>query len=139
MDTDSLLPPRWRDSPVLALRIEPVIVTALSEFRLEFLDSQAESDGFIDCLTRHIVPCRHAGFLHLVNILAYAFPSRVLHDGQSALLTDAVRCLSELPVGILAVVEFPAVLEGYRVDHDVVMNALCVDVCRNHHLEPVSP
>ena len=44
MDTDRFLPARRRNRPVLALRIEAIVIAALSEFRLEFLDGQAESD-----------------------------------------------------------------------------------------------
>ena len=124
MDAYRLLPSRWSYRPVLSIRVESVIVSALSEFRLELLERKAECDRFIYCLTCNIIFGRHTGSLHLVKVWSDASSFWLLYNRQPMLKTDTVWSISELLIHIPAVMKFPPVIEWNWIDHNVVMKPL---------------
>ena len=99
------------DRPVLPLRIKTVAVPTLSKLIFEFFYVQTERNCLVYSLTCYVVPRRHSGFFHFIDILVHAFAFGVFNDRQTAFETYPVGCLLKLSVSVFAVMEFQPVPE----------------------------
>ena len=124
---------------MLPVWIESQSITAISELSLELVHVDRKRDGFIDCLTDYVVSGWQACLFHLVKIRADPSALRVFYDRQTMLKAYPVGGVTQERRIISALVELQTVFERHAVDHDVVVNALCVDVCRDYDLKSVSP
>lgn len=111
MDADRLPAAGRCDRPVLPLRIETVVVAALAELIFEFFYVKTERNCLVYSLACYVVPRRHPGFFHFIDILVHTFAFGVFNNRQAAFETYAVGCFLKLSVSVFAVMEFQSVPE----------------------------
>ena len=127
------------DSRVFMVGIEVHLIAHLAQDAGQIAGRFTAQDGQINVLSHDVISGRLSGFLGQIEVTGHPVGVLFVYHRKPLLPADGIRGVLQGAVGLFAVIVPFAVHKGYRVDDEVIVAAVGVQVGGYQHLKAVSP
>ena len=121
---------------------KPIVVDFIAK-AFQLVEKLIRCDSIIkavlDGVTQLVPMCELSCFMRPIDAFAFPEEGGVLQHGQPMLPTDLIRDFPQTKMVPDMVLEFLPVLEGYCVDHHVIVDGIRVQMSGDDHLILVTP
>ena len=127
------------DSRVFVVGIEIHLIAHLAQDAGQISGRFAAQDGQINVLAHDVIPGGLSGFLGQIEVTRHSVGILFVYHRKPLLPAKFIRGVLQGTVGLFAVVVPFAVHKGHRVDDEVAVAAVGVQVGGYQHLEAITP
>ena len=127
------------DGRVFVVGIEVHLIAHLAQDVGQISGRLAAQNGKINILAHDVIPGRFSGFLGQIEVTRHPVGILFVYHRKPLLPAQFIRSVLQGTIGLFAVVVPLAIHKRHRVDDEVIVAAIGVQVGGYQHLKPITP